>query len=381
MTPTPFRIDVPDEALADLRLRLTRTRFTEPSRPTPWAAGTDPEYLRRMVAHWADGFGWRDRERELNAHPQFVSERFGRRVHFVHVRAVPDMPSPAVPLILSHGWPSSFVEMLPLVSRLTDPARHGADPADAFDVVVPSLPGFLFSDLPDGPMTRAAVADIWSWLMTEELGYERFGAFGGDVGSAVTHWLAARYPEQVIGMHSIHPSFPTDFDATPRSPAEQAYVDALQAFDEQDEGYSVVMATRPDTIAAALMDSPAGLAAWIVDKYRDWSDCGGDLSSRFSADDLLTILTLYWVTGTIGSSFRQYVDYPHNPDRPSITVPVGITLSSEPPAGYPRMLAERAYPDLRHWSEPGVGGHFMAMEEPDLLAEDLRSFFRPLRDR
>ncbi|MCA2211278.1 epoxide hydrolase family protein [Jidongwangia harbinensis] len=381
MTVSPFRIDVSDEVLDDLRTRLARTRFTDRTGDRPWQAGVDPDYLRDLVSYWAERFDWRAREAELNALPQFQVRIGGRRMHFLHLPGTRPAGAPApLPLLLSHGWPSSFVEMLPLADRLTDPARYGSDPADSFDVVVPSLPGFLYSELPEGPLTWASMARTLHLLMTEVLGCPRYGAFGGDVGGVVTGWLGALYPEQVTGIHLIHPPLPARFDSHPISVAEQAHLDALAAYDETDGGYSAIMETRPDTIAAALTDSPAGLAAWLVDKYRDWSDNHGDLESRFDRDTLLTIITLYWTSGAIGSSFRQYVDAGRNSARPDITVPAAFTVSAEPAcAGRPREMAERACTDVRHWSEPGRGGHFMPLEEPDLLAAELRRFFTSLR--
>jgi pimeloyl-ACP methyl ester carboxylesterase len=379
---TPFRIDIPASVLDDLHARIARARLPAASAAEPWAAGTDPAYLRRLLDYWADGFDWRAIEADLNRLPHRIAQIDGKSVHFVHVPGTRAEGEPApLPLVLTHGWPSCFAEMRRLIPLLTDPAGHGADPADAFDVVVPSLPGFLFSDLPNGPWTRASVAEIWDKLMTGVLGYPRYGAFGGDIGAAVSSWVAASHPEHVAGVHVIHPSGPADLDARPLSDAERAFLDAEASYDERDGGYSAIMVTRPDTIAAALLDSPAGLAAWIVDKFRDWSDCDGDLERRFDLDDLLTTITLYWATGTIGTSFRAYYDYGQTPKRPPIAVPAAITLSSEPSmAGFPRELAERTYADIRHWSEPGRGGHFMPHEEPELLAGELRSFFRPLRD-
>lgn len=380
MTFSPFRIDVSDEVLDDLRARLARTRFTDRSGEEPWQAGTDPDYLRHLVSYWIDGFNWRAREAELNALPHYQAQIGGRRMHFLRIPAARPAGAPApLPLILSHGWPSCFVEMLPLVDRLTNPAKYGGDPAEAFDVVVPSLPGFLYSQLPKGPLTRASMAQTSHLLMTDVLGYQRYGAFGGDVGGVVTGWLGALYPDHVVGIHMIHPPFPASFDSHPLTPAEQAYLDADAAYDETDGGYSAIMGTRPDTVAAALVDSPAGLAAWLVDKYRDWSDNHGDLESRFDRDTLLTIITLCWASGTIGSSFRQYFDFDHNGPRPDITVPAAFTVSTEPSmANFPRQIAERACTDIRHWSKPGRGGHFMPLEEPDLLAGELRRFFTSL---
>jgi pimeloyl-ACP methyl ester carboxylesterase len=381
MTAKPFQICVPDDVLADLRARLARTRFTTASDTTYWAAGTDPGYLRDIVGYWADGFDWRAAEQALNAYPQYTAEVAGRQVHFIHLRGQRAAGAPApLPLIMTHGWPSSFVEMLPAARRLADPARHGGDPADAFDVIIPSLPGFLYSDLTAGPVTRRRVAETWHELMTKVLGYPRFGAFGGDIGSGVTQWLGALYPGEVAGIHTTSAIIPDDFAQRPPTAPEQAFLDALQAYDLGDQGYSEIMWTRPDTIAAALADSPAGLAAWIIDKYRDWSDCRGDLEARWDKDTLLTVATLYWATGTIGSSFRSYYNYPLNETVSAITVPTAITLSNEPAfATYVRSLAERRCTDLRHWSTPRRGGHFLAHEEPGLVTSELREFFRPLR--
>ncbi|HZE51449.1 MAG TPA: epoxide hydrolase [Jatrophihabitantaceae bacterium] len=379
-TVSPFTVDVPADVLRDLRDRLDRTRFPQPTAPG-WQAGTDPDYLRELVAYWRDGFDWRARERELNSVPQFTAEVDGQRVHFVHVRACDSTPGHAsIPLILTHGWPSSFVEMLPLVARLTDPGGQGSDPIDAFDVVIPSLPGFAFSDLPtEGPLTAPVIADRWARLMTDVLGYPRFGAYGGDIGSHVTGFLGARHPAHVLGIYTHHPNLhPTVDDAMPLSPAEQRYLAARQAEPGTDDGYAAIQSTRPDTLAAALIDSPGGLAAWLVEKYRAWGDCGGDVESRFSKDTLLTIITLYWATGTIGTSFRSYFDDDQTPPMPRVDVPTGITLTPED-RGYPREYAERSYSDIRQWTGPTRGGHFLALEEPDLLAADLRSFFRPLR--
>jgi pimeloyl-ACP methyl ester carboxylesterase len=302
-------------------------------------------------------------------------------VHFVHVRAkrIEGAPEP-LPLILTHGWPSTFVEMLRVADRLADPASHGGDPGDAFDVVIPSLPGFLYSELPPGPLTRRRIAEIWHTLMTRTLGYPRFGAFGGDVGSGVTQWLGARYPETVAGIHVTSAVVPTDFQKGPPTAEEQSFLDALAAYHANDQGYGAIMCTRPDTVAAALLDSPAGLAAWIIDKYRDWSDCGGDLEARWDKDTLLTVATLFWVTGSIGSSFRQYYDYPSNEPLPTIAVPAAVTLTSETAyTGFPKSLAERLFGDLRRFRTPEHGGHFMAHEEPEQVADELRTFFGPLR--
>ena len=239
MPPSPFTIDVPDSVLEDLRARLARTRLPPRTPGGRWVAGTDPDYLRELLAYWAGGFDWRAREQTLNAVPHYRADIDGRLVHYIHVPGVgaPGGPPP-LPLLLTHGWPSTFAEMLPLVSLLTDPGRHGGDPADAFDVVVPSLPGHIFSDLPPaGPVTRPVIADALARLMTDVLGYQRFGAYGGDIGADVTNWLAIRYPDRVVGIHLIHPKLPTTIDPDqPLSAAEQAYLDRREVEDEADGG-------------------------------------------------------------------------------------------------------------------------------------------------
>ncbi|MET0853601.1 MAG: epoxide hydrolase family protein [Microterricola sp.] len=355
-----FTISIPSDVLEDLRSRLLNTRYSSPS-ASGWEAGTDAGYLRSLLDYWAHDFDWAAAEARLNGYPQFIE----RGQHFVHVRRDPTRP----PVLLAHGWPSSFIEMLPL-SELLD-----------VDVVIPSLPGFLFSELPQGPATRASIAEEFHLLMTETLGYERYFAFGGDIGGVASSWLATLHPEHLAGLHMTHGPFPADFEAGPITAEEQAFLDAEPLYDAQDGGYSAIMGTRPDTIAAALADSPAGLAAWIIDKYRAWSDCDGDLESRFDKDTLCTILTLYWATECIGTSFRQYLDYPHNGPRPTITVPVAVTVSHEPGmSGFVRSIAERAASDIRHYSSPGRGGHFLAWEEPALIAGELSAFMRSVVD-
>jgi pimeloyl-ACP methyl ester carboxylesterase len=379
MSIKPFSIDTPDSALSDLFERLSRSRFVEAS-DQPWKAGTDPGFLRELVTYWRHGFDWRARERELNALPQFSANLDGRSIHFLHLRAVPTVTS-VIPLVLTHGWPSCFLELVPLLSRLTDPAAHGADPADGFDVVIPSLPGFLYSDLPtDGVVTPSRIADLWVKLMTDILGYRRFGAYGGDIGSHVTGFLGATYFDQVLGIYTHHPNLSPDISkGSPVTPHEQAYLAKVAAAPNDGRGYSAIQSTRPDTLAAALIDSPVGLAAWITEKYRAWGDCAGDVESRFGKDALLTIVTLYWLTGCIGSSFRNYYDDKIAPALPLVKVPTGITLTSED-EGYPLEFAQRSYADIRQWRPAPRGGHFFALEEPDRLAVDLRDFFRPLRE-
>lgn len=373
MTVTPFRIRASDETLQDLRDRVSRTRFVTPSDTSSWAAGVDPSYLQRLAAHWVGAFDWRAVEAALDEHPQFLAESDGGSLHFAHLRAQ-GAPTDRLPVVLLHGWPSTFVEMLPLAERIAHPQRFGGDPASARDVVIPSLPGFLFSSLPDGPLTRSGMAQMIDRLMTHDLGYSRYHAFGGDVGGTVTAWLGAAHADSVASIHMIHPPFPASFDEP--TAEEEAFLAAEEKYDETDGGYSAIMITRPDTIAAALVDSPIGLAAWLADKYRDWSDGDGDIERRFGLDDVLTAATLYWISGSIGTSMRQYYDYDHNPDRPMIDVPAGFTLSHEPSmTGFPRSIAERSCSRIVQWNEPRRGGHFLPHEEPDLLAADLEATF------
>ncbi|MFD3677847.1 epoxide hydrolase family protein [Streptomyces sp. NPDC058613] len=377
----PFTIDVPESVLDDLRTRLTRTRLPTRSPGDRWSAGTDPDYLGELLDYWADGFDWRATERRLNSFPQYLAEVGGQTVHFAHVRGVRAAGGPApMPLVVTHGWPYSFAEMLPLVRLLTDPTAHGGDPCDAFDVVVPSLPGYGYSTLPEsGPVSGPTIAETWARLMTDVLGYPRFGTYGEDIGSSVSHWLAASHPDQVIGIHVAQAAYPPVERSSNLTAGEAEFLEWSRAKWEGGEGYAALQSTRPDTLAAALLDSPSGLAAWLVEKFQAWSDCGGDVERRFSKDDLLTTIMLYWVTGTIGSSFRPYFDQRN--DRlplPVLTGPAGITVGVGD-LGMPRSLAERTYTDIRYWHDLPVGGHFLAREETELVAADIRAFFHPLR--
>ena len=364
-----------------------------------WENGTSPAFLRELVAWWRSGFDWRAQEAALNRFPQFRATVDGIGLHFVHVPGKGPAP---LPLVCTHGWPSTFYELLPLVELLTDPAGHGGDAADAFDVVIPSLPGYGFSDPLPGHGGSSRIPGLWARLMTQVLGYTRFGAHGGDIGAYVTNRLGYELPEQVVG---IHVTMVAEADlgpgAAPPSDAERVFLTDRVAGQETGGGYSHMQRTRPQTLAYGLTDSPVGLAAWIVDKWREWSDCDGDPERRFTKDQLLTTVTLYWVTGTIGSSFRVYRDWALGmDDRPETwrgrdreQVPAGIEPRPLPageqiqvPAAvalfrerWPREWAERVYRDLRRFTEMPRGGHFPALEEPELLADELRSFFRDLR--
>jgi pimeloyl-ACP methyl ester carboxylesterase len=376
-----FSIAVDEAVLDDLRLRLARTRWPDHVGDASWAYGADPAYLRDLVSYWRHAFDWRGQERALNRLGQFRARIGDLSIHFMHERGRGPHP---LPLILTNGWPSSFLEYVDVLPLLTDPGAHGGDPADAFDVVVPSLPGYGFSEAPRRPgVVNADIADAWSRLMVEGLGYKRFGAQGTDIGAGVTSRLALRHAPSVIGIHLSAVGFAKP--PRPWSPAEAAYWDEVAAWEAAEGAYEHLQATKPQTLGYALNDSPAGLAAWIVEKFRAWSDSGGDVESRFRRDWLLANLTVYWATATIASSMRLYLEHsrhaaPLVAGQP-IAVPAGFAIFANElvPAGRPpRELAER-YFAVKRWSELARGGHFPAIEEPAAFAAELRSFFRPLR--
>ena len=373
----PFTIRVPDEVLSDLRTRIRNTRWPNQAPGTAWAQGTDLVYLKRLLSYWANGFDWRAQERQLNTFKHFRAELGDIHVHFVHERA---REGNGIPLILTHGWPSSFLELLPLVPLLTSPRANGID-APAFDLVIPSLPGYGFSERPAQANYRT-VARLWHKLM-HGLGYERYGAGGGDFGAGVATYMAIENPAPMIGIHLTTMELwpPTGEGTRSLTEAESAYVTQVHHWDEVERGYSAIQSTRPQTLGYALNDSPAGLAAWILEKWRAWSDSDGDLEARFSQEFLLTMLTLYWVTETITPSMRDYFDNrwhgAHIQPGARVQVPVGLAnfdnnyVSEGSP---PREWAERLY-DVRRWTSMPSGGHFAPAEEPELLARDIAAFF------
>jgi microsomal epoxide hydrolase len=381
-----FEIDVPDAALADLRGRLARTRLP-PDEADDWSAGMNPTYLRELVEYWRSGYDFRAREAELNALPQFRATIGSTAVHFIHARGVGHAP---LPIVLTHGYPDSFLRFLKLIPLLTDPAAHGGDASDAFDVVVPSLPGYAFSDPPQRGGATFNIGELWHKLMTNELGYARFAAHGGDWGSTVTEHLARSHPAAVIGIHLTDVPFWHAFQKPHTlSAAEKRFLESIEQFPRTEGAYAVIQGTRPETLAQGLNDSPAGLLAWIVEKFQRWSDCGGDVESRFTKDELLTNVMLYWTTQSIGSSFQPYYDLTHaNVVRwmletaktwiHPVKVPAGFALFPKDLSHPPREWAERFF-YVKRWTQMPRGGHFAAMEEPELLAEDIREFFRPLR--
>ena len=346
-TPQPFRIAIPDDQLQDLRGRLGRTRYPAPTPVvSPWDAGVDIAYLATMLDRWRTGFDWRAAERSLNGFPQFTTTLNGERIHFVRLTAKRTGGSAApIPIVLTHGWPYSFVEMLPLAERLADPAGYGAPAEDAFDVVVPSLPGYGFSDPMGDPFTSPNVARRWHALMTEVLGYPSYATYGEDVGTWVSDRLAASYPQAVIGLFATHAAFPPEERRNDLTPGEQAFIEWLDRKWEQGRGYSAQQSTRPDTLAVGLTDSPAGLAAWMLEKFREWSGAG-EVSDHWSTDELLTTISLYWFTGTIGTSFRAYYDDRQETPMPRIHIPVGVSVQWGE-RGFPRSNAERPYTHIR----------------------------------
>ena len=379
--PEPFILRVPDAAIADLRERLARTRFPDQAPGEPWAYGTDLGYLRELVDYWCRRFDWRAQEARLNAFPQYKVPLHGIDLHFLHVPGKGPAP---LPLLLSHGWPGSVLELLELIPRLVDPARFGADPADAFTVVAPSLPGYGPSFAPgQRRFSIEAIADAFADLMTV-LGYPRFAAQGGDWGAFVTARLGYARPDRLVGIHlNLLPIRPDPTPPADPAPEERRYLDELRRWLAEETGYQWIQGTRPQTLAFALTDSPAGLAAWIVEKFRAWSDCGGDLETVFARDHVLANISLYWFTGCIGASFWPYYARMHGPwpipDGATVDVPTGYCAFPREIRRPPRVVAERTYTDIRRWTPMERGGHFAAMEQPDALAREIRAFFRPLR--
>ena len=378
---TPFTIQIPDAALSDLRARLKRVRWPDEIPGAGWTYGADLTYVKSLVAHWRESYDWRAHEAALNRFPQFTAPVAGIDLHFIHAPGVGPRP---LPLLLAHGWPGSVWEFHRILPMLTNPAASGGNPADAFTVVAPSLPGYGFSFTANQPRFGIVeIADAFATLMTEVLGYSRFGAQGGDWGSFIVSRLGFAYAGRVAGVHlNMLPVGPERGRAVEFTDEEKRYLAEARAWQREEAAYQAIQGTRPQTLAYALTDSPVGLAAWIVEKFRAWSDCDGDVERRFSKDVLLTNVMIYWLTGAIGSSFWPYWQLRHRPWWPSATerVPVPTAYAAFPREILrpPRAWAERAY-DLRRWTAMSAGGHFAALEEPAALVNDIRAFFRPLR--
>ncbi len=379
---TPFELHVPDEALQDLRARLARARFADEPPGDPWSTGTSAAYLKELVDYWRNRFDWRAQEARLNAFRQYTVPVAGIDLHFICEEG--KGPDP-VPLLISHGWPGSVVEFLDLIPMLTDPARFGGDPLDAFTVIAPSLPGYTLSFRPGQERFGVErIAEVYAHLMVDVLGYARFGVQGGDWGAFVASRLGYQFAQQVIGIHLNLLAVRRDQQLLENpTESERRYLDELAHWLKEETGYQWIQGTRPTTLAFALTDSPVGLAAWIVEKFHAWTDCGGVPENVIDRDTMLADISLYWFTGAIGSSFWPYYARMHGP----WPIPHGATV--DVPTGYaefpkeilrpPRSLAERTYTDIRRWSVMPKGGHFAALEQPQALATEIREFFRPLR--
>jgi pimeloyl-ACP methyl ester carboxylesterase len=387
MSVRPFKIAVSDDVLNDVRARLKRTRWPLDIANDDWSYGANATYLQEMVDYWLNTYDWRSHEEAMNRLHHFQTEINDVPIHFVHEKG--NGPNP-IPLIMSHGWPWTFWDLQKVIGRLTDPEAHGGDPADAFDVVVPSLPGFGFST----PLTVAGVnywrtAEIWHALMTEKLGYKKFAAQGGDFGSFVTTQLGHKYFEDVIGVH-VHLVGPLGMisgNAPPADmygPGEEGWFDQNQRFFATESAYAYVQATKPQSLAYGMNDSPVALLAWLVEKRRTWGDCRGNVESRFSKDDLITNAMIYWVTESFGSAARFYAEAKRHPWTPAhnktpvVQAPTGIAVMATDMVKLPRRWAENYY-NLKRWTVVPDAGHFAPMEAPGPLVEEIRAFFRPLR--
>jgi pimeloyl-ACP methyl ester carboxylesterase len=375
-----FHIHVDDSTLEDLRLRLALTRFPDQMEGTGWEYGTPIDYVRELVEYWRDEYDWRAQEARLNELEHFRTRIDGQSIHFVHARSG---HADALPLLLTHGWPGSVVEFLDVIPRLTHPEAHGGRADDAFHVIAPSLPGYGFSKPPRTPgWDVRRIAEAFVELM-RRLGYTRYGAQGGDWGAQVATRVAALDPEHCAALHLNMPIAAPPEDPVPLTEVEQADLAAMGRFQREEAAYAQVQGSKPQTIGMALNDSPAGLLSWIVEKFRTWSDCDGDPEKIFTRDQLITNVMVYWVTQTITSSARLYWETVHSgvlQDAPKfVEVPTGVArYPKEEVLRFPRSWVEQRY-NVTHWAVMPRGGHFAAMEQPELFVDDLRNFFRTFR--
>jgi pimeloyl-ACP methyl ester carboxylesterase len=384
----PFTIHIPDSDVADLRQRLERTRLAPEFANENWQYGTNGKYLQELLSYWATDYDWRAQEAKINRFQNFKTTIDGVPIHFIHEKGKGPNPTP---LILSHGWPWTFWDWHKVIGPLTDPVAYGGNAEDSFDVVIPSLPGYGFSN----PLTTPGVnfwrtADLWVSLMRDVLGYDKFAAGGGDWGAILTAQLGHKYAEHLIGVY-IHLMVPLHVFNGELPPAsaygsdEIGYFERNENFFSEESGYSAIQSTKPQTIAFALNDSPAGLCAWILEKRRTWSDCGGDVETRFTKDELLTTISIYWFTQSYGTSARYYYECLHNKWQPShnrtpvVEAPTGVGMFEQEVVLMPRSWAEDYY-NLQHFTKMESGGHFAPMEEPEALVDDIRTFYRKLRD-
>jgi epoxide hydrolase len=374
-----FRIRVDDPVLEDLRSRLAQTRFPDQIDDTGWEYGIPVDYVRELAAYWRDSYDWRAEEARLNELAHFRTRIDGQSIHFIHARSP---HAEALPLLLTHGWPGSVVEFLDVIPLLTQPEAYGGGPADAFHVIAPSLPGYGFSE-----PTRTRGWDSWRMAgafieLMRGLGYDRYGAQGGDWGAQVTTRIGALDPEHCPGIHLNMPIADRPEDALPLTDDEKADLAVMQQFRREESGYAQEQGTKPQTLGVALNDSPAGLLAWIVEKFRTWSDCNGHPENAFTRDQLITNVMTYWVTQTTASSMRLYWETRHVDSAQGapefVGVPTGVARYPKEPIRLPRAWVERRY-NVTRWAEMPRGGHFAAMEQPELFVDDVRSFFRTVR--
>ncbi|HEX3961074.1 MAG TPA: epoxide hydrolase [Trebonia sp.] len=373
----PFRVDIADMAIEDLRVRLHQTRWPEPQTVDDWSQGTPLSYARELCRYWLEDYDWPAANQRLNQFPQFMATVDGLDIHFIHVRSP---LSTATPLVLTHGWPGSVVEFFKVIGPLTDPVAHGGSPEDAFHVVCPSLPGFGFSGKParTGWGTQRT-ADAWDQLMAR-LGYPRYGAQGGDWGARVTMELGLRHPDHLIGIHlNMVPAIPPRGTQDDFTEAERAAVAALARHSAAGTGYSKEQSTRPQTVGYGLVDSPAMLAAWIVEKFHAWSDHDGDPATVISWDEMLDNVMLYWLPATGASAARIYWESFGKNEPSPIAVPAGCSIFPKEIYRPSRRWAQPQFPHLRYWNELAKGGHFAALEQPETFVEEVRAAFRTFR--
>jgi pimeloyl-ACP methyl ester carboxylesterase len=373
----PFRIDIPDADLDDLRQRLRLTRWPEAETVDDWSQGIPLDYLRRLCAYWLEHYDWRAAEARLNRFPQFRTEIDGLPIHFIHARSPHEG---ALPLVMTHGWPGSIVEFHKVIEPLTDPVRHGGTAADAFHLVCPSLPGYGFSGKPASTgWGIERTADAWDTLMTR-LGYPRYAAQGGDWGAQVSTAMGMRNPGRLIGIHVNMPiALPGRSERGELTEREQSALATMRHYDRWESGYSKQQSTRPQTVGYGLVDSPAGLCAWIVEKFWAWTDCDGDPLNVLSRDELLDNVMLYWLTAAGASSARFYWESFPEPAMGPVTVPVGCSIFPREIFRPSRRWAQAIFPDLRYWNELDKGGHFAAFEQPEAFVAEVRAAFRALR--
>jgi pimeloyl-ACP methyl ester carboxylesterase len=373
----PFRIEARDEALDDLRRRLRATRWPEAETVDDWSQGIPLDYVREVCGYWAEKYDWRARESRLNGFDQFRTELDGLGIHFVHVRSPHD---DAMPLLVTHGWPGSIVEFHKVIGPLTDPAAHGADAADAFHVVCPSLPGYGFSDKPSrAGWNVERIGRVWAALMAR-LGFERYFAQGGDWGSMVTTAVALADPEHCAGIHLNMPlALPDPATMNDLTEEEQEALASMERYQKEGSGYSKQQSTRPQTLGYGLVDSPAGQAAWILEKFHAWADCDGHPENVFTRDELLDNVMLYWLPGAGASSARLYWESFDSPMLGEVDVPMGASIFPGEILRTSRRWAERRFKQLRYWNRLERGGHFAAFEQPELFVQELRACFREMR--